>query len=138
MRCMAVPAALVLAGGIACRSGGAAPPPTGRGAAAESTFAWPLPERGRALEVEVLNGAGVPGLAKAVTRTLRSRGFDVVLFTSATERVAATRILLRRGDRDGAERVRKALGYGTVAEQRDTTRRVDVTVMLGTDAAEPR
>lgn len=138
MRSAAVPLVFLLASGIACRSGGAAAPSPGRGTAAESTFAWPLPERGRALEVEVLNGAGIPGLAKAVTRTLRSRGFDVVLFTSASDRVDATRILLRRGDRDGAERVRKALGFGTVAEQRDTTRRVDVTVLLGADAAEPR
>lgn len=133
-------AAVVVAATLgACSSGGAvSAPPAARGVAAESTFAWPLPERGRALEVEVLNGAGVPGLAKAVTRTLRSRGFDVVLFTSAAERATTTRILLRRGDRSGADRVRKALGYGTVTEQRDTTRRVDVTVLLGTDATSPR
>jgi hypothetical protein len=138
MRRAAVPLIFLLAGASACSSGGAAAPPTGRGTVAESTFAWPLPERGQALEVEVLNGAGTPGLAKAVTRTLRRRGFDVVLFTSTTERTEATRILLRRGDRSGAERVRQALGYGIVTEQRDATRRVDVTVVLGADATAPR
>ena len=73
-----------------------------------------------------------------MTRRLRSRGFDVVLFSSAADHAPATRILLRRGERGAAERVQKALGFGAVAEQRDTTRRVDVTVLLGADAATPR
>ena len=38
---------------------------------------------GERVRVEVLNAAGIPGLARVVTRTLRERGFDVVYFGNA-------------------------------------------------------
>lgn len=104
-----------------------------RGEVAESTFAWPVPDRERRVEVEVRNAAGVTGMARAVTRLLRSRGFDVVTFGSHETASDTTFIYVRRGSPEPANRVREALGHGIVREGRDTTRRVDVSVILGTD-----
>src|SRR5690606_27326945 len=47
------------------------------------TLEWrPAAER---LRIEVLNGAGVAGLAREATERLRDRGFDVVYFGNASE-----------------------------------------------------
>ncbi len=83
--------------------------------------------------VEVLNGTARSGLARKGTRQLRGQGLDVVYFGGADTTVDSTRILLRRGSRDAAERVRTALGAGTIAVAPDSLRRVDVTVILGWD-----
>jgi hypothetical protein len=94
--------------------------------------AWPRPEkvRGHAyaipsgadrVVVEVLNASGRDGLARRVTRELRSRGLDVVSFGNQPG-IDSTLVLLRR-----------ALGQGIVRTELDTLRRVDVTVVLGTD-----
>ena len=87
-----------------------------------------------ALQVEVLNGSGRTGLARLGARHLRRQAMDVVLFGNAVgERVDSTRVILRRGARDAAERVRGALGVGRIEVATDTLRRVDVTVLLGPD-----
>jgi hypothetical protein len=51
------------------------------------------------------------------------------------ERSDSTRILVRRGDRAAGERVRRALQVGTVLMRPDSTRLVDVSVLLGADFA---
>jgi len=69
---------------------------------------------------------------------LRRAGIDVVSYGNATsqaERADSTRILVRRGDRAAGERVRRALMVGTVLLRPDTTRLVDVSVLLGADFA---
>ncbi len=105
--------------------------------------AWPRPEMVRGhpyaipsgedrVVVEVLNASGRDGLARRVTRELRSRGLDVVSFGNepATD---STLVILRRGDGGAADAVRGALGQGVVRAEPDTLRRVDVTVVLGAD-----
>lgn len=119
--------------GAACHRSGAANVPRSRGEVAESTFAWPLPDPERAIVTEVRNGAGVSGLARSVTRRLRAGGVDVVTFGSHDVAAETTLVLVRRGSEDAARRVRDLLGQGTVRVARDTTRRVDVSVILGTD-----
>ncbi len=94
--------------------------------------AFDIPSQQHRIVVEVLNGSGRLGLARLGARRLRRQGLDVVLFGNG-EAVDSTRILARRGDREPAIRVRQALGVGQVLEQRDTLRRVDVTVILGSD-----
>ena len=95
---------------------------------------------GRRIVVEVLNATGRAGLARTATRVLRQEGIDVVFYGNATAPAEpgagdTTRILVRRGDRAAGERVRRALRVGTVAVRVDTTRLVDVSVLLGTDFA---
>ena len=87
------------------------------------------------MTVEVLNGTVTPGLARLGTRVLREEGMDVVFFGNGdTAGAAVTRVLTRRpGAHTAAERVRSALGVGTIVEAVDTLRRVDVSVILGRD-----
>lgn len=105
--------------------------------------AWPRPERVRGhayaipsgeerVVVEVLNASGRDGLARRVTRELRSRGLDVVTFGNEPG-ADSTLVILRRGDGAAAQAVRGALGQGVIREELDTLRRVDVTVVLGAD-----
>ena len=98
--------------------------------------AYPIPEPGDRVVVEVLNGTGLPGRARSATRILRRKGLDVVFFGNWDGEgvVRTTKIVVRRGiDQSGARRVAGALGAGMVVADIDTLRRVDVTVILGTD-----
>lgn len=94
-------------------------------------------EGGPRIVVEVLNTTGQVGLARTGTRVLRRAGIDVVSYGNAldTDRVDSTRILVRRGDRRAGERVRRALNAGTIVMQPDSSRLVDVSVLLGADFA---
>lgn len=87
------------------------------------------------MTVEVLNGAGTPGLARLGTRLLRQHGLDVVFFGNGdTAGAALTKVISRRSAKRGAaEQARSALGVGVVSEAIDTLRRVDVTVIIGRD-----
>jgi hypothetical protein len=58
-----------------------------------------------------------------------------VYFGSAAEAVDSTQILIRRGDASAATRVRNALGVGRIVEAPDPRLLLDVTVVLGPDAA---
>ncbi|HSD32822.1 MAG TPA: LytR C-terminal domain-containing protein [Gemmatimonadales bacterium] len=93
---------------------------------------------GQRIVVEVLNVTRRSGLARTGTRVLRQAGIDVVGYGNAVPlpaRSDSTRILVRRGDRAAGERVRRALQVGTVVMQPDSTRLVDVSVLLGADFA---
>ena len=82
--------------------------------------------------MEVLNGTPRPGLARTATRGLRQHGLDVVFFGTGPP-AESTRILVRRGDPGQGRDVAEALGVGRVLIQPDTLRRVDVSVVLGSD-----
>ena len=88
------------------------------------------PARGR---IEVLNGSGRGGMARAATGALRDAGFDVVYFGNASERVDSTVVLSRvstdRVARAGADE----LGVRRVRSEPDTTLLLDATVILGPD-----
>jgi LytR cell envelope-related transcriptional attenuator len=94
---------------------------------------YPVPEGEDRIEVEVLNGSGKQGLARVGTRALRRQGVDVVFFGNADTTSDTTQVILRRGSRDRAEEIQKLLGMGKIAVTPDSTRRVDVTVVLGMD-----
>ena len=101
--------------------------------------AYPIPgETGDRVTVEVLNASGRPGHARGGTRLLRRAGIDVVYFGNAppgTGALDSTRIVVRRGTADAAERVRRALGVGRVSVELDSARLLDVSVLLGADFA---
>ena len=104
----------------------------------------PIPgDRGPAITVEVLNANGRAGDARIATRVLRRAGIDVVYFGNASGSdtgLETTRILVRRGSVELGERVRSALGGGRVQVDPDSSRLLDVSVLLGADfaAAPPR
>ena len=83
-----------------------------------------------------MNGAGIDGLAAATTRYLRERGIDVVSYgTAPADSHSVTLVIARRGDTTAAGVVQAALGLGVVVDDADARRLVDVTVLLGRDAA---
>jgi len=89
-----------------------------------------------AITVEVLNANGRAGDARVGTRLLRRGGIDVVYFGNAGDATLdSTRIVVRRGSAEVGERVRKALGRGRVEVQLDSTKLLDVSVLLGADFA---
>lgn len=94
--------------------------------------AYALPSPGRRIRVEVLNGTRRPGFARVATRALRQQGLDVVFFGTGPL-ADSTRIYVRRGDPGQGRDVAEALGIGRVVVQPDTLRRVDVSVLIGSD-----
>ena len=110
-----------------------------RPAPAPIKHAYPVPAREHRILVEVLNTTTRSGLARSATRALRGQGLDVVFFGNAdgSAKVDSTQVIARRGDRGAAQTVAKVLGRGVVKLQTDTLRRVDVTVLLGSDYRPP-
>ena len=84
------------------------------------------------IKVEVLNATSTPGLARKATMFLRDRGFDVVETGNSPEKRKTTLVLDRSSHPEWAKLV--ALAMSSKFETRvDTTRYLDVTVLLGDD-----
>ena len=88
------------------------------------------PERTR-VRVEVLNATTVRGLARRATMYLRDRGFDVVEIGTASEQHDSTLVFDRSGHPEWAKNVADALGGARVEARPDSSRYLDVTVLLG-------
>lgn len=88
------------------------------------------------IQIEVLNGCGVPGIANAYTGLLRSNGFDVVEtgnFESFD--LQETIVISRSGVMDNAYRVANALGISeqNVIRESSPDFFLDVSVVIGHD-----
>jgi hypothetical protein len=89
---------------------------------------------GERIRVEVLNGAGVSGLARDVTRMLRDLNFDVVFYGNAAGGAQDSSVVLdRTGNADHARRVADALDIAAVRSEPDSTLYLEATVILGAD-----
>ena len=90
------------------------------------------------VRVEILNATATPRLAQGATRLLRDRGFDVVSTGNSPQRRESTLVLDRTNHPEWARLVASVLGKGTAVELRpDTSRYVDVSVLLGADWTPP-
>ena len=90
------------------------------------------------IKVEVLNASGQRGLARRATFALRDAGFDVVRFANDPGPPRdSTLVLARSGKEDWANLVARALGGARVESRPDTSRYLDVTVLLGADWRPP-
>lgn len=86
------------------------------------------------VRVEVLNGFGRPGAARAAAEILREMGFDVVYFGNASSfDHDTTLVLLRSEDRSGVRRVADSLGVVEVSDRPEPALHLDGTVVLGAD-----
>jgi len=94
------------------------------------------PPEGVRIKVEVLNGTRTKGLARRATQLLREHGFDVVGSGTNPDQMATTLVLDRSGHPDWAARVGRAMN-ATVLERPDSSRYLDVTVILGADWRAP-
>lgn len=83
------------------------------------------------IKVEVLNASSVRGLARRGTFFLRDLGFDVVSSGNSTERHDSTVVLVRGGRMDWGELAARALGGARVEARPDTSRYLDLTILLG-------
>lgn len=107
--------------------------PRGRGEPSPAALAYPVPPREGRIVVEVLNATGRTGLGRVATRLLRMNGMDVVSTGNADTTLTETRVIARRDGDDGARAVARVLGAAAIATAIDSSRRVDVTVLLGED-----
>src|SRR5688572_6099609 len=86
---------------------------------------------GDRVRVQVLNATSVRGLARRATMHLRDRGFDVLEIGTARQQLDSTVVLDRSGHPEWAKRVADALGGARVESRPDSSRYLDVTVLLG-------
>lgn len=83
------------------------------------------------VRVQVLNATTTRGLARRATDLLREKGFDVVEVGTSRERSDSTVVLDRSGHPDWARRVAAAMGGAQVIARPDSSRYLDVTVLIG-------
>jgi hypothetical protein len=83
------------------------------------------------VRVQVLNATRTRGLARRAMFVLRDRGWDVVEIGTTSPTRDSTLVLDRSGHPEWARRVAKALGGARVESRPDTSRYLDVTVLLG-------
>lgn len=106
----------------------------GSGGSGESTAAA---DTARSLEpprVEVLNGAGEPGIAERTSERLRSRGFDVVFYGNAESfDVPTTRVIARSDRMRAVRRLAGVLAVDSVRREPRPDLFLDATVVLGDD-----
>jgi hypothetical protein len=89
------------------------------------------------VRVEIINATRTRGLARRATRLLRDRGFDVVTYTTSSRTQDTTVVLDRSNHLEWARLVGQALGGARVEARPDTSRYVDVTVLLGSSWRAP-
>ena len=88
------------------------------------------------IQIEVLNGCGIPGIANAYTGVLRENGFDVVETGNYDNfNLEKTIVISRSGVLDNARRVASALGVDPINVIREESPDyfLDVTVVIGHD-----
>lgn len=99
-----------------------------------ATLAGPEEEAETPLRVEVLNGSGERGAARAVAMRLRDAGLDVVYFGNARSfDHEVTSVVNRSGLPGAARRVADVLGADSVATDVAQELYLDATIILGRD-----
>ena len=93
----------------------------------------PIPNGPR---VEVLNAAGISGMAQAATEQLRAARFDVVYFGNASEFGRDSSVVIDRvGKPEIAQKIASELGIEVVRSEPDSALYLEATVLLGLDWA---
>lgn len=94
-------------------------------------------QRERAIQIRILNGAGVPGIARTVQQYLRRRGYDVVEIANAPRQFPQCVLYDHLGDSLAAEQVRYTLDMRkeAVIRQLDSDLVLHCSIVLGNDWA---
>lgn len=88
------------------------------------------------IQLEVLNGCGIPGIATRFTDTLRGFGFDVVETGNYDHfNVTNTFVISRSGQLENAKRVANAIGIpeNQILIESSPDFYLDVTLIIGSD-----
>ena len=91
----------------------------------------PHAPEGVRIRVQVLNTTKTRGLARRATRLLRDRGFDVVEIGTTTPMLDTTLVLDRSGHAEWAATVATILEPARSVARPDSSRYLDVTVLIG-------
>ena len=83
------------------------------------------------VRVQVLNATDITGLARRATMVLRDRGYDVVETGNTKGPLDTTIVLDLSGHPDWAQRIAKSLAPARVQARKDTSRYLDIAVVLG-------
>lgn len=83
------------------------------------------------IRVQVLNATTTRGLARRATRLLRERGFDVVEMGTADAQFDTTLVLDRSNHPEWAAAVAEVLEPARAVSRPDSSRYLDVTVLIG-------
>lgn len=86
--------------------------------------------------MEILNGCGVPGVARRAMVYLRERGYDVLSVGDSKEKFSRTIVIERRSpDNLNARVVARSLGLGknSITQSLDSLSPVYVTLIIGKD-----
>ena len=83
------------------------------------------------IRVQVLNSTKTRGLARRATMLLRDRGFDVVETGTTSATRDTTMVLDLSGHAEWAQLISKVLGVARVEQRPDSSRYLDITVVLG-------
>jgi LytR cell envelope-related transcriptional attenuator len=92
---------------------------------------------GQRIRVQVLNTTKTRGLARRATRLLRDRGFDVVELGTVGPTMDTTLVLDLSGHPAWAEAVAKVMAPAHTRARRDSSRYLDVTVLVGSSWRPP-
>lgn len=90
----------------------------------------------RKIQIEILNGAGAPGIASRLTRYFRKNDIDVVFSGNYKNfGVKKTKILNRSGNSRHARKIASLLGLDSrrVSLKKNTSLQLDVTLIIGAD-----
>jgi hypothetical protein len=129
----AVLLALVLLAGTALVTGYVLRDTSQAGGRARTSATTPdaVAPEGTRIRVEVLNATRTRGLARRATMHLRDRGFDVVYTANSGALRDSTLVLDRSGHAEWAALVARAMGGAPTEARPDSSRYVDVTVLVG-------
>ncbi len=89
------------------------------------------------VRVQVLNSTKTRGLARRATMLLRDRGFDVVETGNVGQTRDTTLVLDLSGHPDWATRVAKLFGTTQIEVRHDSSRYLDIAVVLGSSWRPP-
>jgi hypothetical protein len=93
--------------------------------------------QGVRIRVQVMNATGTRGLARRATGYLRDRGFDVVGMATALQSRDSTLVVDHSRNPELARLVSRAFGGAAIESRPDSSRYLDVTVLIGRDWAPP-
>jgi len=89
------------------------------------------------IKVELLNASGGRGIARRAMQYFRDRGFDVVSTGNAAGRSDSSVVLDRTGNAEWAQLAARALGGARIEAQPDTSRYLDLTILIGSSFRPP-
>ncbi len=99
--------------------------------------AKPADRNGQRVRVQVLNATRVRGLGRRAMLYLRDQGFDVVEVGTTNHLQDTTLVLDRSRHPEWARNIATSLGGARVETRPDTSRYLDVTVLVGSSWRPP-